>query len=41
MDAIADGLADLMEFFLDEAPDNAVDLRRDLSDLKRAVGLGE
>ena len=41
LDAIADGLADLMEFFLEEAPDSADDLRRDINELKKAVGLGE
>ena len=41
LDAIADGLADLMEFFLPDSDDNVNDLRRDIGDLKKAVGLGE
>jgi hypothetical protein len=41
LDTLADGLADLMEFFLEEAEDNRADLRRDVQDLKEAVGLGE
>jgi low affinity Fe/Cu permease len=41
LDTLADGLADLMEFFLEEAEDNRDDLRRDVQDLKDAVGLGE
>jgi uncharacterized membrane protein len=36
LDAIADGLADLMEHHLD---DDDVDLRADVDDLKRAAGL--
>lgn len=41
LDAIADGLADFMTFFLSEATDNVADLRRDIDELKEAVGLGE
>jgi low affinity Fe/Cu permease len=36
LDALADGLADLMDFQLN---DDTVDLQRDIGDLKRAVGL--
>ena len=41
LDAVADGLADLMEHFLPSGADRDDDLRRDVADLKRAVGLGE
>ncbi len=41
LDALADGLADLMEHFLPTEDDQEEDLRRDVADLKRAVGLGE
>jgi low affinity Fe/Cu permease len=41
LDAVADGLADLMEHFLPTEGDREDDLRRDVADLKRAVGLGE
>ncbi len=41
LDALADGLADLMEHFLPSPHDQEEDLRRDMDDLKRAVGLGE
>jgi low affinity Fe/Cu permease len=41
LDALADGLADLMEHFLPTEGDQEEDLRRDVADLKRAVGLGE
>ena len=40
LDALADGLADLMEFFVDDqAADDKDNLARDIEDLKRAVGL--
>jgi hypothetical protein len=41
LDALADGLADLMEHFLPTEGDQEEDLRLDVADLKRAVGLGE
>ena len=41
LDSVADGLADLMEHFLPSDEDKEEDLRRDVVDLKRAVGLGE
>jgi low affinity Fe/Cu permease len=41
LDALADGLADLMEHFLPAEGDQEEDLRRDVADLKRTVGLGE
>ncbi|MDQ4096997.1 MAG: low affinity iron permease family protein [Actinomycetota bacterium] len=41
LDAVADGLADLMEHFLPTEGDQDEDLRQDVADLKRAVGLGE
>jgi hypothetical protein len=39
VDAIADGLADLMEHFLPSGDDREDDLARDVADLKRVVGL--
>ncbi|MGH2709283.1 MAG: low affinity iron permease family protein [Actinomycetota bacterium] len=40
LDALADGLADLMEHFLDEEDERRrADLSEDVGDLKRAVGL--
>jgi low affinity Fe/Cu permease len=36
LDALADGLADLMDY---EVSGDVVDLKRDIADLKRAVGL--
>jgi low affinity Fe/Cu permease len=42
LDAVADGLADLMEHFLPgNDGDDEADLRRDVRELKAAVGLGE
>jgi hypothetical protein len=41
LDAVADGLADLMEHFLPDGSDKYADLRQDIRDLKEAVGLGE
>ena len=41
LDVLADGLADLMEHFLPEDSGNERDLRRDIDELKAAVGLGE
>lgn len=43
LDALADGLADLMEHFLPGTSGGADDgdLRRDIRELKSAVGLGE
>lgn len=43
LDALADGLADLMEHFLPEGDERSEDqrLRRDVAELKQAIGLGE
>lgn len=43
LDALADGLADLMEHFLpgEDSDADEADLRRDVRELKTAVGLGE
>jgi Low affinity iron permease len=40
LDALADGLADLMEHFLPDGPDKFADLEQDIAELKQAVGLG-
>src|SRR5688500_16270569 len=40
LDVLADGLADLMEYFL-PGEDKGRALRRDIDELKQAVGLGE
>ena len=39
LDAVADGLADLMEHFLPSDEDKDADLAQDVADLKRIVGL--
>ena len=39
LDALADGLADLMEHFLPDEGDKEADLANDIADLKRVVGL--
>ncbi len=39
LNAVADGLADLMEYFVDHSGDRGDELRRDIADLKAAVGL--
>lgn len=39
LDALADGLADLMEHFLPAGHDKEADLADDIADLKRVVGL--
>ena len=41
LDALADGMADLMEHFLPSDDDKEEDLAMDMRDLRRAVGLGE
>ncbi len=41
LDALADGMADLMEHFLPSGDDKDADLARDVRDLRAAVGLGE
>lgn len=39
LDAVADGLADLMEHFLPSDEDKDADLAQDIADLKRIAGL--
>ena len=41
LDALADGMADLMEHFLPAEGDKDQDLAMDVDDLRKAVGLGE
>jgi low affinity Fe/Cu permease len=41
LDALADGMADLMEHFLPSEDDKDADLAEDIQDLRAAVGLGE
>ncbi len=43
LDAVADGLSDLMDHFANDEPDRAAkdDLSRDIEDLRAAVGLEE
>ncbi len=41
LDALADGMADLMEHFLPGDGDKEEDLAMDMRDLREAVGLGE